>query len=119
MSHHAVLIVAGDPLAAALLGAAVEHAGCLPHFPQQGEAPRAALRRVRPRLVLVSCDHPDACSDAFIGPALMTGARVLVIHTRDTLPDTRATIERLGLPLVDLSQDAEALTRHLRALNER
>lgn len=118
MTHHAVLIVAGDPLAAALLGAAVEHAGSLPHFPRSGEAPRGALLRLRPRLVLISCDHPEACSEAFIGPALMTGAAVLVIQTRDTLPETRDTIDRLNLTAVDLSRDTEALGRHLRALDE-
>ncbi|HEY2067043.1 MAG TPA: hypothetical protein VGG84_13895 [Gemmatimonadaceae bacterium] len=118
MRHHAVLIVAGDPLASALLGAAVEQAGCVPHFPQPGEAPRAALRRMRPRLVLVSCDHPEACSDAFIGPALMTGAAVLVIQTRDASSETRDVVERLDLTVVDLSTDTEALARCLRALDE-
>jgi hypothetical protein len=118
VSHHAVLILAGDPLAAALLGAAVEQAGCLPHFPQPGEASRAALRRLRPRLVLVSCDHSDACSDAFIGPALMTGAAVLVIQTRVASSETRDTVERLDLTVVDLSKDAEALGRCLRSLDE-
>jgi hypothetical protein len=118
VSHHAVLIVAGDPLASALLGAAVEQAGSRPHFPQPGEAPRTALRRLRPRLVLISCDHPEACSDAFIGPALMTGAEVLVIQTRAAAPETRDTVERLDLTVVDLSKDTDALARCLRALDK-
>lgn len=119
VTPHAVLIVATDPLAAALLGAAVEQAACLPHFLQPGENPRAALMRLRPRLALVSCDHPEGCSDAFIGPALMTGARVLLVQTRDMSPDMRAMIERLGVAAVDLSQDTNALAHHLRALDER
>ena len=118
MSHHAVLIVAADPLAAALLGAAVEHGGSAPHFPQAGEAPRAALLRLRPRLVLVSCDHTEACSDGFIGPALMTGARVLLIQTRTMTPETRATVDRLGLSLVDLSRDTDAVVREVAALDD-
>lgn len=75
--------------------------------------------RLRPWLVLVSCDHLEACSDAFIGPALMTRARVLLVQTRDMSPDTRAMIERLGVTAVDLSQDADALARHLHALDGR
>ena len=70
-----VLIFSEDPLAAALLGAAVETAGFRPAFPAHGDAPRDALLRVRPGLVLVECDHAGACAPSFVGPALMTGPR--------------------------------------------
>jgi hypothetical protein len=48
----------------------------------------------------------------------MTGAAVLVIQTRDASSETRDTVERLDLTMVDLSTDAEALARCLRALDE-
>ena len=79
-----VLVLSSDPLAAALVGAAIELAGHAPRFPLADEAPRAALLRVRPRLVVIDCDHEDACSDSFIGPALMTGSRVLLVRSRRT-----------------------------------
>src|SRR3954471_24023298 len=60
VSRQAVLIISSDPLAAALLGAAVELAGHQPHFVRTEERARAALLRARPRLVLVDCDHDEA-----------------------------------------------------------
>jgi hypothetical protein len=48
----------------------------------------------------------------------MTGAAVLVIQTRVASSETRDTVERLDLTVVDLSKDAEALGRCLRSLDE-
>ena len=74
----AVLVVATDALAAALLGAAVELAGYAPVFPREGETPREALRRSKPSVVLVDCDSEEACGESFFGPAMMMGAGVAV-----------------------------------------
>lgn len=114
MSPRAVLIFAADPLAAALLGAAAELAGHEPHFPRQGEGPRAALLRVRPRLALIDCDHEDACSDSFVGPALMTDARVLLFHSARTRRDASVFARRLGLTVLSLPADTETLFRLFR-----
>jgi hypothetical protein len=116
VSRHAVLIFSADPLAAALLGAVVELVGHAPHFPQQDEAARAALMRVRPRLVLIDCDHEETCSDGFVGPALMTGAQVVLCRSRRTQRETREFAGRLGLPVVELPHDQEKLTRILQEL---
>jgi hypothetical protein len=116
VSRHAVLIFSADPVAAALLGAVVELAGHAPHFPQQDEAARAALMRARPRLVLIDCDHEETCSDAFVGPALMTGAEVVLYRSRRTRRETREFAGRLGLRVVELPSDQENLTRILREL---
>src|SRR6478609_8179413 len=61
VSRSPVLVLSSDPLAAALLGAAIELAGLAPRFPQSAESPRNALLRVRPRLVFIDCDHEDGC----------------------------------------------------------
>ena len=61
---------------------------------------RAALLRVRPRLVVIDCDHEDACSEAFIGPALMTGSQVLLFRSRRTRRDVSELADRLGLRTV-------------------
>ena len=47
------LVLSDDPLAAALVAAAIEHYGVRPVFAAAGESPRDALRRLRPRVVLV------------------------------------------------------------------
>jgi hypothetical protein len=108
-----VLVLSKDPLAAALIGAAIELAGFAPRFPHSDEAPRAALLRVRPRLVVVDCDHEDACSDAFVGPAIMTGSRVLLFKSRRTRRDVSELTERLGLRVMELPIEHEPLTQLL------
>jgi len=113
VSRHAVLVLSSDPLAAALLGAAIELAGHVPRFPQSDEAARMALLRIRPRLVVIDCDHEDGCSDAFIGPALMTGSRVLLFRSRRTQRDVTELTGRLGLRVMDMPMEHESLTREL------
>jgi len=106
----AVLILSSDPLAAALLGAAVELAGHLPYFQQKGESSRSALLRVRPRLALIDCDHEESCSDEFIGPAIMTGARVLLFRSPRTKRDMSELADRLSLRTVDMPAEHALLT---------
>lgn len=107
---HAVLILSSDALAAALLGAAVELAGHQPHFARQAEPARSALLRVRPKLVLIDCDHEESCSDEFVGPALMTGGKVLLFRSRRTQRDRGEFAERLSLHVIDMPLDHHELT---------
>ena len=113
MSRHSVLVLSSDPLAAALLGAAVDLAGHATRFPLSDEPVRAALLRIRPRLVLIDCDHEDGCSEAFIGPALMTGSRVLLFRSRRSRRDATEFAGRLGLEIVDMPVEHVSLTRTL------
>ena len=105
-----------DPLAAALLGAAIELAGYSPIFPRDAEAARDALLRARPRLTVIDCDHAETCSEQFIGPALMTGSKVLLFRSRRTEDDATELAERLGLQIVEMPTRHEALTLLLREL---
>jgi hypothetical protein len=113
VNPHAVLILSSDPLAAALLGAAVELAGHAPSFAWEGELPRASLLRLRPRLVLVDCDHEDACSDAFVGPAIMTGAKVLLFRSRRSSRDVADLAARMQVTVVELPPQGDRLTQLL------
>ena len=106
-----VLIFSEDPLAAALIGAAVELAGLEPAFPAVREAPRDALLRVRPGLVLADADHDGACAPDFLGPALMTGARVLLLESAHTRRDTAAVTTRFGVRSISLPAGADAIAR--------
>lgn len=114
LSLRDVLILSPEPLAAALLGAAVEVAGDEPHFPEPGEGLRDALRRSRPRVVLVDCGHEEACTDEFVGPALMTGARVLLIDSKQHTERAASVAHRLGLEVIRLPDDNELLLGRLR-----
>lgn len=114
VSRNAVLIFSSDPLAAALLAAAIEFAGHAPHFARQAEAARGALRRVRPRLVLIDCDHDESCSEEFIGPAIMMKAEVLLFRSDHTLRDVHELVERMTLKVIDLSDDKGLLVESLR-----
>lgn len=116
MTRQAVLILSSDALAAALLGAAVELAGHAPHFAQTDEPPRAALLRIRPRLTVIDCDHGEACSDEFVGPAIMTGARVVLFRSHRSKRDISEFASRLELRVVDMPVDHETLTRLLQEM---
>lgn len=113
VSRHAVLILSSDALASALLGAAVELAGHQPHFARQAEPARAALLRVRPKLVLIDCDHEESCTDEFVGPALMTGGKVLLFRSRRSHHDRAEFSERLSLRVIDMPLDHRELTKVL------
>jgi hypothetical protein len=110
-----VLIFSEDPLAAALMGAAVELVGYAPAFPTDGDSPRDALRRSRPRLVLVDCEHETACTASFFGPALMTGARVLLVGSPRARRDPVAVAEQFGLRTLSLPADLDVIAHVLRA----
>jgi hypothetical protein len=116
VSLHPVLIFSSDPVAAALLGAAVELAGHIPHFARRDEPARNALLRVRPRLVLIDCDHEESCSDEFVGPALMTSARVFLFRSHHTRRDMGEFAARLSLRVVTMPLDNELLTELLREM---
>jgi hypothetical protein len=116
VNRRAVLVFSSDAFAAALLGAAIELAGHAPHFQQESESTRNALLRVRPRLVLIDCDHEEACSDAFIGPALMTGSQILLFRSRRTRRDIGDLAERSGVTVVELPSEHETLSRLLQEL---
>jgi hypothetical protein len=114
LSRRDVLILSPDPLAAALLGAAAEVAGDQPHFPEPREAARDALLRVRPDVILIDCADEEACTDVFVGPALMTGARVLLVDTKHHGERGASVARRLGLEILHLPDDNELLLGRLR-----
>ena len=102
MTASGVLIVATDPLAGALLGAAVELAGYLPVFPREGESARDALRRAKPCAILVDCDSDDACSESFFGPALMLGATIAIFTSSRSRRTLEPIAARYGVRLFEV-----------------
>jgi hypothetical protein len=109
-----VLICTTDPLAAALLAAAVALDGQDPSFPEADEPARSALLRLRPALVLMDCDFPEACGDSFVGPALMLDVRIVLLRSPRSRMDPSAIAANRGLEVLFLPSDQDALADLLR-----
>ena len=92
-----MLVLSADALAAALLGALIETEGHRVAFTNGGESARDALRRVRPAVILLDCEYPDACSSAVIGPAKMMGAGVLLFARPQLDRELHECAERYGV----------------------
>lgn len=118
MTRDAVLILSPDAMAAALLGAAVEQVCYIPVFAQAGEAPADSLRRTRPGVVLVDCDHETACAETFVGPAIMRGVRVVIFRSRRSLRDIIPFAMRHALPVLHLPVDLVPLRAALAGREE-
>ena len=114
MTGSVVLIFATDPLAAALLGAGVELAKGTPAFPREQEKPRDALLRVKPRLVMIDCDHADACTEALFGPAMMIGARISVFSSTRSRRTLEPIAREFNVATFGLPVDFDELARLLR-----
>lgn len=110
------LILSHDAVAAALIGGSAEIAGLDPEFPRVAESVRAAVRRLRPACVLADCDRDDASVEAFIGPAMMMGARVAVFcssHDAAALTRARRLAQRYGIAFFQLPESCERLQSFL------
>jgi hypothetical protein len=113
MTGSVVLIFSTDPLAAALLGAGVELARATPVFPREQEKPREALLRVKPRLVMIDCDHEDACSEALFGPAMMIGAHISVFSSTRSRRALEPIAREFNVTAFGLPVEFDALARLL------
>lgn len=72
-----VLVLAREELIAALLGLLVETTGHTVDFAKPGEASVAAMRRLRPGVIIVDCDHSD-CTEDLVRAAREVGARLIL-----------------------------------------
>ncbi|HEY0995647.1 MAG TPA: hypothetical protein VGD77_06635 [Gemmatimonadaceae bacterium] len=107
-----VLVISRQPMVAALVGFLVELSGFTPAFAEPGEAPEAALRRVRPVLVaLLDAELDEAGSDLFFALAAKRKVALALFASPDRtdlrLPERAA---RRGIPSFTLPTDAGRLT---------
>jgi hypothetical protein len=114
VTQRPVLVLATDDLAGALLAGLAEAAGLAPAFASPAETPRDALRRLRPSLVLVDCEHEAACSEQFLGPVRMTGATALVFGRGADRDRLRSLADQHQVRVFTLPIDAEELARAIR-----
>lgn len=72
-----VLVLAREELISALLGLLVETTGHTVSFAAPEETSAAAVRRVRPAVIIVDCDHRD-CTNDLVQAATEVGARLIL-----------------------------------------
>lgn len=72
-----VLILAREELISALLGLLVETTGHSVSFAAPKESSRDAMRRIRPNVVIVDCDHRD-CTGDLVKAANEVGAQLIL-----------------------------------------
>lgn len=80
-----VLILAREELISALLGLLVEATGHSASFAEPDETSADAMRRTRPGVVIVDCDHRD-CTEDLVKAAREIGAR-LILFSASREPD--------------------------------
>lgn len=106
-----LLVVAAEPVLAALLGAFVELDGAEVTFPQEGETVRDALRRTRPRALLCDLERLDEES---VGPAMMLGVRVILFGPEAKRRELVAAAARLDVDCLVVPSGLERIVQRLR-----
>jgi hypothetical protein len=108
-----ILVLAREPLAAALLGMLLELDAYEPAFAQPDESPEEAVRRVRPVLVILFDGSLEAAaSDVF--HARTKGTPVILFGTPRTAARVRALAVARRLPWFTMPIDRASLTGAIR-----
>jgi hypothetical protein len=99
-----ILVIAADAVVGALLGLLIELAGDQPRFPAAGELPADAIRRIRPPVIFLDCDHDAACEDLAYHAADAVSAQVVLfahVGSRERLQKmaTERDTHTLALPV--------------------
>ena len=108
-----ILVLAREPLAAALLGMLLELDAYEPAFALPDESPEEAIRRVRPVLVILLDGSLDAAaSDVFHARA--KGTPVILFSTPSTEAKVRALADARSIRWFTMPVDRASLTRAIR-----
>lgn len=114
---HKIVVVATDPLLAALVGYMVEIARFTAAFPASGELPDQTLARVRPvAAILLDGSDSAAESDLFVSRARRLGVRVLVFGAPEIVRARGEWARTHDLPVFALPNDVARLGDALEAL---
>jgi DNA-binding NtrC family response regulator len=99
-----VLILAREEVVAALLGMLVELRGLQPRFLGRAEPIEDAIRREKPRAVVIDCDHPD-CRDELMETIKEAGALPVLFSPFRMKPEVKSAAERHGIRSFTLPTD--------------
>lgn len=114
-----VLIIAQDPMLAALIGSLVETAKLEAAFLRQGELPEQAIDRVRPvLLLLIDVEEGVAESELFLAKANRASIPVALFGSRRALDARRHWIEEREVPAYALPQEIDRFLESLERLRQ-
>lgn len=109
-----VLVLAREPVIAALLGMLIELEGYHPYFPAAGESVDAALSRLRPPIILCAdCELAEVPTDLFFARAARARARVVLFGSPAAADTVRRVAAERGVPFFLLPTDLDTLARAL------
>ena len=116
-SDHNVLIVAPDPVLAALVGSVVELSRLRAAFPRQDERPEDALARVKPLVaILMDTVVDEAQSDIFLARARKKGVSLLLFGSAASTAARAIWAEARSIPVFTLPDQVAALEENLRRI---
>jgi len=116
-SDHPVLILSEDAVVAALLGGLVETLGYQVQFARPPESPEDSLRRLKPRICLVSSDDPAVARSEFLGRAAMRGVCVVIFGTAEALEHVRKVAIDHNLDTLLMPPELDDLEEELQRAN--
>lgn len=113
-SDHKVLIVAPDPVLAALVGSVVELSRLQAAFPRADERPDQALARVKPIVaILVDAVADEAESDIFLARARKKGVHLMLFGNTASVDSRRPWAQARQVRVYALPEDVAALREEL------
>lgn len=116
-SQHKVLVVAPDPVLAALVGSIVELSTLVATFPLPNERPEDALARVKPlAAILIDGAADEAQSDLFLARARKKGVQLLVFGGAGTAALRRPWAAARNIPVFTLPDEIPQLDEALRRI---
>jgi hypothetical protein len=110
-----VLILSTDAVASALLSILTELEGFTPVFAAGDDTPEESLTRLRPRFLLVDCDHQAACNESLFDLARRLDSKVVIFSPGRMSYDVQDFAEARQLPWFALPIDRATLARILRS----
>jgi AmiR/NasT family two-component response regulator len=99
-----ILVIAREPLIQTLMCSLVDLSGHHAATPHGDETVAASIARVRPHLLLLDCEHDEACEDDAYRAAASVGATVLLFtpsRSRAEVADLAAErgLQSIALPI--------------------
>lgn len=105
-----VLVVAADPLLAALVGAIVESTALRAEFPRSDETAEQALERIRPMAaILMDAVLEQSGSDLFLARARRRNTVVMLFGQAPRVRQRRPWADQNDVPCFALPEDMDAL----------
>ena len=116
-TDHKVLVIAFDPLLAALVGALVERVGMQAAFPEPGEIADSALDRVRPiAAIMLDSTTDEAGSELFLVRASKKKVPILMFGPTNSISRRADFLSKNGLRGFTLPEQIDAILQQLEAI---